>query len=106
MHYLVSSLLDEPQAEAKSRANTKSLYGVGITLRKTQIQIHKMAKKIDHLHYFYPTLNINPIIQSPTPTMKAIHKKETELQQIRKLLKNPLHNIKAPIFMESSITEL
>jgi hypothetical protein len=102
---LVPSLSNQPHVESKSRANTKSLYDVGISPRKTRIQIHKMTKKIDRLHYFHPTLNINPIIQSPTPTRKAINRKETELQQICKLPKNSLYIITAPMFTESLIME-
>jgi hypothetical protein len=69
------SLLDQPHAEAKSRANKESLYSVGITPSKTEFKFVKWqkTKKIDCLHYFHPTLSINPIIQSPTPTRKAIN---------------------------------
>jgi len=73
---MMPSLSDQPHAKAKSRANTESLYNVGITPSKTEFKFvkwQKTKKKIDCLHYFHPTLNINPIIPSPTPTRKAIN---------------------------------
>ena len=38
---LVPSLSDQPHVESKSRVNTKSICDVGITPRKTRIQIIK-----------------------------------------------------------------